>query len=105
MGNDNNNKDNDESNDNDVVVVSENDSKTPNNIFEVKGSVLLGWGLEPQPVGIFTMKESVNFFNDDVEDDEDDDDDARDEDRWESLFNQGDDDDGRCFDENDGAFQ
>lgn len=46
----------------------------------VKGSVIFGYGLEPQPVGLFVMTESVenvDFDNDDDEDDggSDDDDD------------------------------
>lgn len=52
-----------------------------NTQLEVKGSVLLGWGLEPLPVARFVMKEVVrraderDIFNYDEDDDEDDGDD------------------------------
>jgi hypothetical protein len=42
--------------------------------LQVKGSVIVGWGLEPQPVANFIMREEVDEeddFDDDAEDDDD----------------------------------
>lgn len=44
--------------------------------LEVKGTVIVGWGLEPQPVATFIMREAedeTDFF-DDIDDDEDEED-------------------------------
>ena len=40
--------------------------------LQVKGSVIVGWGLEPQPVGRFIMREELEEEEYDDEDDEDD---------------------------------
>jgi hypothetical protein len=56
----------------------------------VKGSVIVGWGLEPQPIARFIMREAVDdaeFFDeyeDDEEDDEEEDNDDNDIDEWSS---------------------
>jgi len=61
--------------------------------IEVSGSVLFGWGLEPQPIGIFTMIET-NIDDDlEIDDDSDMDDDIDDGDG--DLF----------YEDEEGAFQ
>jgi hypothetical protein len=44
--------------------------------LEIKGTIFVGWGLEPEPVGRFTMVEKINDVdnNDDDEDGDGDDD-------------------------------
>ena len=41
--------------------------------LQVKGSVMYGWGLEPQPVARFIMKESLEKEVDDDEEEEEED--------------------------------
>jgi hypothetical protein len=45
----------------------------------VKGTVIFGSGLEPQPVGNFIMSETAEFEDDEEEDDDDEDDDDNDD--------------------------
>jgi len=52
--------------------------------LQVKGSVMYGWGLEPQPVARFIMKESLD--EEEVDDDEEEEEDTREED-LERTFN------------------
>jgi hypothetical protein len=65
--------------------------------LEVKGSVIMGWGLEPMPVALFIMREVTELDaldyddEDDDDDDEDDDDDDEEDDRrdgvdWSGAF-------------------
>lgn len=55
------------------------------NRIEVKGSVMLGWGLEPQPVARFIMREAreadITLADDEEEEEEEEDDDEEEEDR------------------------
>eukprot|EP00594_Rhizosolenia_setigera_P021193 CAMPEP_0178979836 /NCGR_PEP_ID=MMETSP0789-20121207/26115_1 /TAXON_ID=3005 /ORGANISM="Rhizosolenia setigera, Strain CCMP 1694" /LENGTH=138 /DNA_ID=CAMNT_0020670089 /DNA_START=711 /DNA_END=1124 /DNA_ORIENTATION=+ len=39
--------------------------------LEIRGSVIFGWGLEPEPIGRFTMVESTTMSNDSEEEKED----------------------------------
>jgi hypothetical protein len=41
----------------------------------IKGTVIFGYGLEPQPVGKFIMSETAEFEDEEEEEDDDDDDD------------------------------
>jgi hypothetical protein len=45
----------------------------------VKGSVIFGYGLEPQPVGKFIMSETAELEDEDDEEEDDDDDDEDDD--------------------------
>jgi hypothetical protein len=54
------------------VVEASNDKPER---FEVKGSVIMGWGLEPLPVALFIMRQVTEVDALDYDDDEDDDDD------------------------------
>ena len=56
--------------------------------LQVIGSVMYGWGLEPQPVARFIMKESIN--QEQVEDDNEEEEDTTEED-LERTFNKQDD--------------
>ena len=40
--------------------------------LEIRGSVMFGWGLEPEPVGKFTMIEQTEILDDDDDYDEND---------------------------------
>eukprot|EP00586_Coscinodiscus_wailesii_P001023 CAMPEP_0172483546 /NCGR_PEP_ID=MMETSP1066-20121228/10537_1 /TAXON_ID=671091 /ORGANISM="Coscinodiscus wailesii, Strain CCMP2513" /LENGTH=485 /DNA_ID=CAMNT_0013247457 /DNA_START=197 /DNA_END=1654 /DNA_ORIENTATION=+ len=69
-----------------------NDESNKKQQLQVKGTVLLGWGLEPQPVGKFTMKEIVHDSNEEDEDDIDDepgDETTNDTNDWNSDFDDG----------------
>jgi hypothetical protein len=46
---------------------------TPNKRLQVKGTVLVGWGLEPQPVASFIMREADDDDTDKNDDEEEDD--------------------------------
>ena len=50
--------------------------KDPAARLQVEGSVIVGWGLEPEPVARFIMKEAeddADFFDDDDDDEEEED--------------------------------
>jgi hypothetical protein len=58
--------------------------------LEVKGSVIMGWGLEPMPVALFIMREvteldALDYDDDDDEDDDDEDDDEKEDDRQDGI--------------------
>lgn len=40
--------------------------------LEIRGSVIFGWGLEPEPIGRFTMVESTTMSNDSDEEEKED---------------------------------
>ena len=53
--------------------VKDEESKNNNRRLYVQGSVIFGYGLEPQPVGRFVMTETTETDLDDEEEDEDED--------------------------------
>jgi hypothetical protein len=68
------------------TTISEASNDKPER-FEVKGSVIMGWGLEPLPVALFIMREVTELdaldYDEDEDDDEDDEEDGVD---WSGAF-------------------
>jgi hypothetical protein len=78
------------------IDMSEKVNDKPGRL-EVKGSVMIGWGLEPLPVALFIMREVTELdvldYDEDDDDDDDDDDEEEEDDDDESDSEVDDDDD------------
>jgi len=61
--------------DNDAADNDKRKSQPRQRRLRAEGSVIVGWGLEPQPIVRFIMKEAEDDFFDSRDDDDDDDDD------------------------------
>jgi hypothetical protein len=72
-----------------TISEAANDDKLER--LEVKGSVIMGWGLEPLPVALFIMREvteldALDYDDEDEDEDDEDEDDRRDGLDWSGAF-------------------